>query len=132
MAKMDPDFQEKIDALERKFEVVSVIFQKYLKVFCDVFTKPEPAAKTTRHRAARKPQRLFIYPINNLLSMIMTSPFVNTFRNKLCTCYEVFSFGWTLYVHIKGENFVSYLLTITAMTTTLFVYAHRKVPSHCR
>lgn len=60
---MDPDFQEKIDALERKFEVVSVIFQKYLKVFCDVFKKPEPTAKTTRHRAARKPQR---YPIDNV------------------------------------------------------------------
>lgn len=60
MAKMDPDFQEKIDALERKFEVVSVIFQKYLKVFCDVFIKPEPTAKTTRHRAARKPQRFHI------------------------------------------------------------------------
>jgi len=57
MAKMDPDFQEKIDSLERKFEVVSVIFQKYMKVFCDVFTKPDPSAKTTRHRAARKPQR---------------------------------------------------------------------------
>ena len=69
MAKIDPDFQEKIDALERKFEVVSVIFQKYLKVFCDVFTKPEPAAKTTRHRAARKPQRLLIHPINKLLWM---------------------------------------------------------------
>lgn len=66
MAKMDPDFQEKIDALERKFEVVSVIFQKYLKVFCDVFTKPEPTAKTTRHRAARKPQRFHTFISYNL------------------------------------------------------------------
>lgn len=76
MAKMDPDFQEKIDALERKFEVVSVIFQKYLKVFCDIFTKPEPTAKTTRHRAARKPQRL------DMLSHFFDSTIINTLETN--------------------------------------------------
>ena len=106
MAKMDPDFQEKIDALERKFEVVSVIFQKYLKVFCDAFIKPDPTVKTTRHRAARKPQRYFN------TCHLCDSIFINTSRNKLCTSYEVFSFGWALYVHIKGDNIFSCLLTL--------------------
>jgi len=31
-------------------------------------------------------------------------------RNKLCSSYEVFSFGWTLYVHVKGDKlFIDYV-----------------------
>ena len=34
----------------------------------------------------------------------MASPFSSLQRTRPCTPYEVFRFGWILYIHIKGES----------------------------
>ena len=41
MAKLSSGFTEKVETLERKFEVASIIFDKYKKEFCDIFQCPE-------------------------------------------------------------------------------------------
>ena len=37
MAQLPLSFQQKIEALERKFEVASIIYEKYRKVFRQLF-----------------------------------------------------------------------------------------------
>ena len=41
MAKLSSTFIDKVETLERKFEVASIIFDKYKKEFCDIFLCPE-------------------------------------------------------------------------------------------
>lgn len=59
MAQLPSSFQQKIEALERKFEVASIIYEKYRKVFRQLFNvnedKPEASAPS-RHRG-RKPHQ---------------------------------------------------------------------------
>lgn len=37
MARLSESFQQKIESLERKFEVASIIYDKYRKVFQELF-----------------------------------------------------------------------------------------------
>ena len=61
MAKLPQSYLEKVEALERKFEVISVIFKKYESEFCEVFILQEkkltPGTSSGRPRS-RKPSRL--------------------------------------------------------------------------
>ncbi len=50
MVKLPQEFQLKIEALERKFEVASIIYDKYRKVFQDLFLLIEDQATNTRPR----------------------------------------------------------------------------------
>lgn len=54
MANLPPSFHRKVVTLERKFEVASIIFDKYRKVFCDLFNIPdEKQVPTTRQRGRK-------------------------------------------------------------------------------
>lgn len=57
MATLTLDFQHKIEALERKFEVASIINDKYKKVFHDLFLMPDHKQQTPNKRA-RKASKL--------------------------------------------------------------------------
>ena len=50
--RLPQTFQKKIEDLERKFEVASIIYDKYRKVFQDLFQLSEdrPVASNTRQR----------------------------------------------------------------------------------
>ena len=54
MASLPLSFQNKIEALERKFEVASIINDKYKKVFTDLFQMPDGKQQTPNSRRARK------------------------------------------------------------------------------
>lgn len=54
MASLPLSFQNKIEALERKFEVASIINDKYKKVFHDLFQMPDQKQQTPNSRRARK------------------------------------------------------------------------------
>lgn len=54
MANLPPSFHRKVITLERKFEVASIIFDKYRKVFCDLFNFPdEKQVPSTRQRGRK-------------------------------------------------------------------------------
>ena len=58
MARLPQSFQQKIEALERKFEVASIIYDKYRKVFWEMFEMGEEKASTTPARTrGRKPNQ---------------------------------------------------------------------------
>ncbi|CAI8028338.1 Retinoblastoma-like protein 1 [Geodia barretti] len=80
MTKLLHDFQKKIDTLERKFEVASIIFSKYHRVFHDLFSPLDEKPTAASRRGGRKKH-----------------------GNKPCSTAELFKFGWTLYIHIKGQ-----------------------------
>lgn len=65
MAQLPPPYLERIEALERKFEVISVIFKKYEEEFCEVFLLREgkitPTTASGRPRS-RKPNR-YMYSV---------------------------------------------------------------------
>ena len=55
MASLPLTFQQKVEALERKFEVASIINDKYKKVFQDLFQMPDQKQQTPNSRQrARK------------------------------------------------------------------------------
>ena len=58
MARLPLSFQQKIEALERKFEVASIIYDKYRKVFRELFEMGEEKTSSapTRPRG-RKPNQ---------------------------------------------------------------------------
>ena len=51
MDHLDASFHDKVCALERTYEVASVIFNKYSKEFCDLFRDPD------RRQSPAKKQR---------------------------------------------------------------------------
>ncbi len=55
MAKLPENFQLKIEALERKFEVASIIYDKYRKVFQDLFllVEDQSVSSNTRQRSRK-------------------------------------------------------------------------------
>lgn len=58
MAHLPQTFQQKIEALERKFEVASIIYDKYRKVFWEMFEHGEEKPSTAQTRArGRKPNQ---------------------------------------------------------------------------
>lgn len=54
MAKLPFSFQQKIEALERKFEVASIIYDKYRKVFRDLFQLPDEKQTPNTRQRGRK------------------------------------------------------------------------------
>ena len=57
MAKSPPSLNTKVESLERKFEVASIIFEKYSRVFADLFRKPdEHQAPSLRQRGRKAKQ----------------------------------------------------------------------------
>lgn len=77
MEHLPPDMRQKVERLERNFSVSTVIFKKFEPIFLDIFKDPATdPAKPVRSRKQRKPP---------------------------CTSSELFSFCWTLFVHVKGH-----------------------------
>ena len=54
MVNLPDSFHKKVEALERKFEVASIIFDKYRKVFCDLFQLPAEKQIPTAQKRGRK------------------------------------------------------------------------------
>ncbi|XP_071959151.1 retinoblastoma-like protein 1 isoform X2 [Antedon mediterranea] len=77
MANLPQKFRDKVDRLERNFNVSCVIFKKYKPIFIEIFK--DPSKDQPRAPRGRKQRRLN------------------------CTVTEVFSFCWTLFVQVKGN-----------------------------
>ena len=60
MTKLLHDFQKKIDTLERKFEVASIIFSKYHRVFHDLFSPLDEKPTAASRRGGRKKHGLVL------------------------------------------------------------------------
>lgn len=77
MANLPKDMRDKVDRLERSFNVSTVIFKKFEPIFVDVFkdTYKEPPKPTRNRKQRRQP----------------------------CAPSEVFSFCWTLFIRVKGN-----------------------------
>nr|XP_011764927.1 retinoblastoma-like protein 1 isoform X2 [Macaca nemestrina] len=77
MSNLPQEFRERIERLERNFEVSTVIFKKYEPIFLDIFQNPyEEPPKLLRSRKQRR------IP---------------------CSVKDLFNFCWTLFVYTKGN-----------------------------
>uniref|UniRef100_A0A8D1CSY8 Retinoblastoma-like protein 1 n=1 Tax=Sus scrofa TaxID=9823 RepID=A0A8D1CSY8_PIG len=77
MSNLPQEFRERIERLERNFEVSTVIFKKFEPIFLDIFQSPyEEPPKLPRSRKQRR------IP---------------------CSVKELFNFCWTLFVYTKGN-----------------------------
>ncbi|XP_003787848.1 retinoblastoma-like protein 1, partial [Otolemur garnettii] len=77
MSNLPQEFRERIERLERNFEVSTVIFKKFVPIFLDIFQNPyEEPTKLPRSRKQRR------IP---------------------CTVKDLFNFCWTLFVYTKGN-----------------------------
>ncbi|XP_054719521.1 retinoblastoma-like protein 1 [Uloborus diversus] len=77
MANLPKDMRDKVDRLERSFNVSTVIFKKFEPIYRDIFK--DPFKDPPRPVRSRKQRRL------------------------PCTSSEVFSFCWTLFIRVKGN-----------------------------
>ncbi|XP_042908450.1 retinoblastoma-like protein 1 [Parasteatoda tepidariorum] len=77
MANLPKEMRDKVDRLERSFNVSTVIFKKFEPIYCDIFKNPfkDPPRPTRSRKQRRLP----------------------------CTSSEVFSFCWTLFVKVKAN-----------------------------
>lgn len=77
MANLPKETRDKVDRLERSFNVSTVIFKKFEPIFRDIFKDPfkDPPRPTRSRKQRRLP----------------------------CTSSEVFSFCWTLFIRVKGN-----------------------------
>lgn len=77
MSNLTQEFRERIERLERNFEVSTVIFKKFEPIFLDIFQNPyEELPKLARSRKQRR------IP---------------------CSVKDLFNFCWTLFVYTKGK-----------------------------
>ncbi|XP_077025424.1 retinoblastoma-like protein 1 isoform X4 [Tamandua tetradactyla] len=77
MSNLSQEFRERIERLERNFEVSTVIFKKFEPIFLDIFQNPyEDPPKLPRSRKQRR------IP---------------------CSAKDLFNFCWTLFVYTKGN-----------------------------
>ncbi|OBS58466.1 hypothetical protein A6R68_10431 [Neotoma lepida] len=77
MSNLPQEFRERIERLERNFEVSTVIFKKFEPIFLDIFQNPyEELPKLPRSRKQRR------IP---------------------CSVRDLFNFCWTLFVYTKGN-----------------------------
>uniref|UniRef100_A0A8C5SIU4 Retinoblastoma-like protein 1 n=1 Tax=Laticauda laticaudata TaxID=8630 RepID=A0A8C5SIU4_LATLA len=77
MSNLCQEFRERIEKLERNFEVSTVIFKKYTPIFLDIFKNPyEEQPKFQRSRKQRRVP---------------------------CSAKDLFNFCWTLFVYTKGN-----------------------------
>ncbi|NXJ03437.1 RBL1 protein, partial [Odontophorus gujanensis] len=77
MSNVPQEFRERVERLERNFEVSTVIFRKFEPIFLDIFQNP--------HEETSKPQRS------------------RKQRRMLCGVKDLFNFCWTLFVYTKGN-----------------------------
>ncbi|XP_067324237.1 retinoblastoma-like protein 1 isoform X2 [Anolis sagrei] len=77
MSNLSHEFRERVERLERNFEVSTVIFKKFTPIFLDIFKNPyEEQPKLQRSRKQRR------IP---------------------CSAKDLFNFCWTLFVYTKGN-----------------------------
>ncbi|XP_018779359.1 retinoblastoma-like protein 1 isoform X2 [Serinus canaria] len=76
MSNLPQEFRERVERLERNFEVSTVIFKKFEPIFFDIFQNPyEESSKPHRSRKQRRVP---------------------------CSVKDLFNFCWTLFVYTKG------------------------------
>uniref|UniRef100_A0A8C3NAS3 Uncharacterized protein n=1 Tax=Geospiza parvula TaxID=87175 RepID=A0A8C3NAS3_GEOPR len=76
MSNLPQEFRERVERLERNFEVSTVIFKKFEPIFFDIFQNPfEESSKLHRSRKQRRVP---------------------------CSVKDLFNFCWTLFVYTKG------------------------------
>ncbi|XP_058278664.1 retinoblastoma-like protein 1 isoform X2 [Hirundo rustica] len=76
MSNLPQEFRERVERLERNFEVSTVIFKKFGPIFFDIFQNP--FEETTKLHRSRKQRRV------------------------PCSIKDLFNFCWTLFVYTKG------------------------------
>ncbi|XP_050169577.1 retinoblastoma-like protein 1 isoform X3 [Myiozetetes cayanensis] len=77
MSNLPQEFRERVERLERNFEVSTVIFKKFEPIFFDIFQNPyEETCKPQRSRKQRRVP---------------------------CSAKDLFNFCWTLFVYTKGN-----------------------------
>uniref|UniRef100_A0A8D2Q528 Retinoblastoma-like protein 1 n=1 Tax=Varanus komodoensis TaxID=61221 RepID=A0A8D2Q528_VARKO len=77
MSNLSQEFRERVERLERNFEVSTVIFKKFAPIFLDIFKNPyEEQPKLQRSRKQRQVP---------------------------CSVKDLFNFCWTLFVYTKGN-----------------------------
>ncbi|NXS11747.1 RBL1 protein, partial [Neodrepanis coruscans] len=77
MSNLPQEFRERVERLERNFEVSTVIFKKFEPIFFDIFQNPyEETCKPQRSRKQRRVP---------------------------CSVKDLFNFCWTLFVYTKGN-----------------------------
>ncbi|XP_066479332.1 retinoblastoma-like protein 1 [Tiliqua scincoides] len=77
MSNLTQEFRERVERLERNFEVSTVIFKKFTPIFLDIFKNPyEDQPKLQRSRKQRRVP---------------------------CSVKDLFNFCWTLFVYTKGN-----------------------------
>ncbi|XP_029467725.1 retinoblastoma-like protein 1 isoform X2 [Rhinatrema bivittatum] len=77
MSNLSQEFRERVESLERNFEVSTVIFKKFEPIFLDIFQNPyEDPPKLQRSRKQRR---------------------------MPCSAKDLFNFFWTLFVYTKGN-----------------------------
>ncbi|XP_052539710.1 retinoblastoma-like protein 1 isoform X2 [Tympanuchus pallidicinctus] len=77
MSNVPQEFRERVERLERNFEVSTVIFRKFEPIFLDIFQNPNE--ETSKPQRSRKQRRV------------------------LCGVKDLFNFCWTLFVYTKGN-----------------------------
>ncbi|XP_068768342.1 retinoblastoma-like protein 1 isoform X12 [Struthio camelus] len=77
MSNLPQEFRERVERLERNFEVSTVIFKKFEPIFLDVFQNPYE--ETSKPQRSRKQRRV------------------------PCSVKDLFNFCWTLFVYTKGN-----------------------------
>ncbi|KFP35638.1 Retinoblastoma-like 1, partial [Chlamydotis macqueenii] len=77
MSNLPQEFRERVERLERNFEVSTVIFKKFEPIFLDIFQNPYD--ETPKPQRSRKQRRL------------------------PCGVKDLFNFCWTLFVYTKGN-----------------------------
>ncbi|NXG44751.1 RBL1 protein, partial [Psilopogon haemacephalus] len=77
MSNLPQEFRERVERLERNFEVSTVIFKKFEPIFLDIFQNPYE--ETPKPQRSRKQRRM------------------------LCGIKDLFNFCWTLFVYTKGN-----------------------------
>ncbi|XP_053309761.1 retinoblastoma-like protein 1 isoform X2 [Spea bombifrons] len=77
MSNLPQEFRDRVERLERNFEVSTVIFKKFEPIFTDIFQNPrEDPPRLPRSRKQRRLQ---------------------------CSVKDLFNFCWTLFVYAKGN-----------------------------
>ncbi|NWR88160.1 RBL1 protein, partial [Furnarius figulus] len=77
MSNLPQEFRERMEQLERNFEVSTVIFKKFEPIFFDIFQNPYE--ETSKPQRSRKQRRV------------------------PCNVKDLFNFCWTLFVYTKGN-----------------------------
>ncbi|XP_027560514.1 retinoblastoma-like protein 1 isoform X2 [Neopelma chrysocephalum] len=77
MSNLPQEFRERVERLERNFEVSTVIFKKFEPIFFDIFQNPYE--ETSKPQRSRKQRRV------------------------PCSVKDLFNFCWTLFVYTKGN-----------------------------